>query len=304
MRNLKINKEQYQAGFSRNRDSLFLNIFDESPDAIFLLDPVSFMVIDCNNQALQLFQADKKEMITGIHTFKLYDSEPVEFSRNILMDNVNKGIKHTQELTFKSVKGNVFWGCGTFQRVITTQGKLIVFRVRRVVDYMMTAEMLSTMVKHTSRTTGMEFFRALTQQLTGIFAVSMAMVIKIHHDNKTAEIISCWPDTYDIQDKYYKIQTSPSLNVMKGYTSFYPSHVRDMFPEDELINILEIESFLGAPVFNSDGEVSGLLVMMDRKVMEEIPNMRFIMTLFAARTGAELERLSIETSIINKVNTQ
>lgn len=294
MRNFKINKEQYHPGVVAKTDTLFWNIFNESPDAIFLLDPDDFMITDCNHQALQLFQVNDKNDITGKQSFSLYDSEPVEFSRIILVETVNNGMKQTQEVAFRTVKGNVFWGCGTFQKVMTPEGNLVIFRVRRVVDYMMTAEMLSMLVKHTSKVTGDTFLRTITELLAKIFGVSMAQIAKVDHSSQTAETLYYWPECEENHTSRYDFTTGPSMNAVKGYTTFYPSHLRDLFPNDRIIRKLHVESYVGAPIYNTSGVVSGLLVMMDRKPMEEIPNLRFILSLFAARAGAEMERLDVE----------
>jgi hypothetical protein len=41
--------------------------------------------------------------------------------------------------------------------------------------------------------------------------------------------------------------------------------------------------------------------MMDRKPMAEIPNLRFILTILASRTGAELERLDCEAGLRKEI---
>jgi len=301
MRNFRLNKEQYHPGTVTNSDILFRTIFDESPDAIFLLEPGHFTITDCNNQALQLFQAGDKSQLTGLDSFMLYDSEPVEFSREILVGNINGGTKQVQEVAFKTVKGNVFWGCGTFQKVKTLQGSLIVFRVRRVVDYMMTAEMLSTLIKHTSRVTGSDFFRAVTELLVKTFGVGMAAIAKLDPTANYADTLYFWPDKTENNPAKFDLRSGPSQNVVKGYTTFYPSHLIEYFPADKMVRKLQVDSFIGAPVYNTNGEVMALLIMMDRKPMEEIPNLRFILTILASRTGAELERLACEADMRRQI---
>ena len=302
MRNLKINKENYHPGTISRTDALFRNIFDESPDAIFLLDPGDFIITDCNRQALQLFQADERKVLEGKNAFALYDSEPVDFSRSILVDSVNNGSKQTQEVAFRTVKGNVFWGCGSFQKVTTSHGSLIVFRVKRVVDYMMTAEMLATLVKHTSKVTGTAFFTTVTELLAKLFGVGMAFIAKVDRVAKMADTLSYWPGLVENNAESFDVLDGPSQNVVKGYTTFYPSHLRELFPNDNLVHKLEVESYVGTPIYNAAGEVSGLLVLMDRKPMEEVPNLRFVLSLFAARAGAELERLEMEEKMRQQID--
>jgi PAS domain S-box-containing protein len=296
MRNYKLFGEQLRLTTINGQDALFRAIFDESPDGIFLLHPVNFEIIDCNTKALQLFQAQDKMELAGRDTFSLYESEPVEFSRNIFIDTINKGMEHSQELAFRSLKGNIFWGRCSIRKVDTAKGALIVFRVRRVVDYMKTAEMLSTMIKQTSKATGYGYFSVLTELLSKAFGVCTSMVATINPENNTATAIHCWYKTQPIDNMSFALETSPSMNVIKGYPTFYPSNLEEMFPEDLIIRQYGIEGYMGTPIFDASGDVTGLLILMDDKPMEEIPNSRYVLSIFASRAGAELERIKVEES--------
>jgi PAS domain S-box-containing protein len=296
MRNYKLYTDQFHPAIVNGHDALFRAIFDESPDAIFLLHPGSFQIIDCNAKALQLFQAQEKAELAGRDTFSLYDSEPVEFSKNIFIETINKGMEHSQELAFRSLKGNIFWGRCSIRKVDAASGTLIVFRVRRVVDYMKTAEMLSTMIKQTSKATGYGFFPVLTELLSKAFGVCTSMVAEINHESNIATCTHCWHKSQPIANLSFNLETSSSMNVLKGYTTFYPSNLKEMFPDDAVIRQLGIEGYLGTPVFNAAGDVDGLLILMDDKPMEEIPNSRYVLSIFASRAGAEFERIQVEES--------
>jgi hypothetical protein len=74
-----------------------------------------------------------------------------------------------------------------------------------------------------------------------------------------------------------------------------------MFPNDTLIRQLNVEGYLGTPVFCSAGDVCGFLILMDDKPMEEIPNSRYILSIFASRAGAEFERIQVEESYQKKI---
>jgi signal transduction histidine kinase len=67
-----------------------------------------------------------------------------------------------------------------------------------------------------------------------------------------------------------------------------------MFPKDQFIANMGIESFIGAPIYNSNEEPMGMLVLMDDKQMQEKSNSRYILSVFASRAGAELERMNNE----------
>jgi len=301
MRKYKLYTEPVQQGLINGHDALFRAVFDESPDAIFLLHPGSFEIVDCNAKALQLFQAVDKSELTGRESFTLYDSEPVDFSKTILIDTINKGMEHTQELAFRSLQGNIFWGRTSIRKVDTMGGSLIVFRVRRVVDFMKTAEMLDTMVKQTAKVTGLDFFSTLTEMLSKAFGVTLVMIAKIDQHAGTAEAVHTWHNSHAGEKFSFDLFTSPSYNVLKGYTTFYPSNLQEMFPDDLLVRQLNLVSYMGTPVYDSLGNVIGLVILMDEKPMQEVPNSRYILTLMASRAGIEMERIAGEEMLRSRI---
>jgi PAS domain S-box-containing protein len=300
MRNIKLFTDRTSQTLINGHNELFRAIFEDSPDAIFLIHPEDFKIIDCNPKALQLFQAVEKQELTGRNAFSIYESEPVEFSKNIFVETIRKGMEHSQELSFRSLKGNIFWGRCSIRQVVNNGSSIIIFRVRRVVDYMKTAEMLSTMIKHTSKTTGYEYFSTLTELLAKSFSVCTVMVARIH-DKKTATTVHCWHKATPAENLSFDLETSPALNVTRGYPTFYPRNLAEMFPDDPLIRKMGVEGFLGTPIFCSGGDVCGLLLLMDDKPMEEIPNSRYVLSLFASRAGAEFDRIQVEESYRKKI---
>jgi PAS domain S-box-containing protein len=301
MRNYKLLTDRHQQISDYNQDPLFSAIFEDSPDAIFLLNPVNFKIVDCNVKSLQLFQMQDKSEVIGKESFSLYNSEPVEFSKNTFIETINNGTGYNQELPFRSVQGNVFWGKNTIRKVNHKTGSIIIFRVRRVVDYMKTAETLSSMIRRTSKSCGHEFFTVLTELLCESFGVNMAFVATFDREYNTGNTIHCRYNDHKIPDLTFDLPASASYNLLKGYTTYYPCNLPDMFPHDSIVKQFGMESYLGTPVFDTGEQVCGMLVLMDDKRMEEIPNSRHILSLFASRAAAEMARIDVEQSYRRKI---
>jgi PAS domain S-box-containing protein len=302
MRNLNISKGQAVLSKSYYSDPLFKAIFDDSPDAIFLLKSADFKIIECNKKAISLFQAQHKNDLVGFEIFNLYDAEPVEFSKNQFIDAINNGLEYSHELAFRSIRGNVFWGRYDVKPIEISSDKVVVFRVRRVVDYMKTAEMLSVLVKHTSMVTGIEFFNMVTALLSKTFDMRYCIIARLSSPgSQSATTLSCWINGSQNNNFTFDLSSSASMNVLKGYITFYPRNLKEMFPADELANLYNAVSYMGAPVYNSDGLVIGLIIMMDDKPMEEIPNSRYVLSLLASRAGTELNRLDILEKMQHKI---
>jgi PAS domain S-box-containing protein len=292
MRTLKILNDQSSLIKNHHDDPLFRAVFDESPDAIFLLNNSDFTIIDCNKKALELFQAQHKNDLISFEVFSLYDAEPVEFSKNQFIETVNSGQEYSHELAFKTTRGNIFWGRYTVKAIDLAYGKIVVFRARRVVDYLKTAEMLSALVKHTSKVSGSEYFSAVTGLLSKAFDARFCIVARLDETSPDkATTLHCWASGKECENFVFSLKGSSSVNVLKGYTTFYPRNLKEMFPNDELVSMMGADSYIGAPVFNADGKVTGMIILMDDRPMEEIPNSRYVLSLLASRAGTELSRL-------------
>ncbi|MFO7658314.1 MAG: ATP-binding protein [Bacteroidales bacterium] len=295
MRKFKLVEHQpFRRGYIES-DPLLHAIFEDSPDAIFILNPYNFQILDCNKRATELFQASDKNDFYDLQSFNLYGSEPVAFSKKKFVEETLKGKDYTQELNFKTLKNNIFWG-RLSQRLINLNGRSIVLlRINKFTDYNRTSEVLETIIRHTSKETGHNFFKALTKLLATALEAKYSFVAGLTEGaDDSAETIECWSGDYPMENFRFGLAKGPFANVINGYTTFYPRNMNELFPECPVVKSLNAESFLGAPVYNKDGLVTGMIVIMDKKPMHELPNSRNILSILASRAGAEMERIRAE----------
>jgi signal transduction histidine kinase len=298
MRNYKLVDQQSLSWVDFNNDPLFKAIYNDSPEAIFLLGHESFKVLDCNNKAIELFQANQKLDIINIPSFHLYGSNPVEFSRKHLIEEINKGKEHVQELSFKTFKNNIFWGRLSQKLIVIGDKKVVILRVSKVIDYAKASEILDTLIKHTSKVIGADFFKELTRLMATALETKYVLVARVQDGKKKqAETIEFWSGTAPANNFVFELDNCPCTNVLRGYITFYPKNLQELFPNYSLISTLGIESFFGAPIFNNEGNVKGMLLLMDDKPMVEKANSRYILSIFASRAGAEMERMYAEEKL-------
>jgi nitrogen-specific signal transduction histidine kinase len=295
MRKLKIYKDQPDNLELKSDDILFQAIFNESPEAIFLLDGTDFRITECNLKAIELFQADAKINLINLESFKLYESEPAGFSKEMIIKEIGRGAEYRQELALKTLKGDIFWGSISKKRVQLNGEAVIILRVKQVIDYIQAAETLATLIKSTAKLTGELFLKKLTGLLASTFEAKYCYIAKVSDAVRhQAETIKFWSNKLEGKNFVFNYDITPCANVLKGYITFYPRNLQEMFPEDQLIASMGIESFIGAPIYNNSENPMGMLVLMDDKPMKEKPNSRYILSIFASRAGAELERLYAE----------
>jgi PAS domain S-box-containing protein len=99
-------------------------IFNESTDALFLVDSQTFLTIDCNHLAVKLFEASDREQLIGIegHTLQRHQFTKEEINA-IGLDLESKGF-WDREIEYISLQGRYFWG-NLATKQITVAGKTI-----------------------------------------------------------------------------------------------------------------------------------------------------------------------------------
>ncbi|MBD1866764.1 PAS domain S-box protein [Cyanobacteria bacterium FACHB-471] len=85
-------------------------VFNESADALFLVDPQTLHTVDCNRRAVELFQATDKAELIGIegHTLQRYQFSTDELEA--IVSQIQSAGFWSQELEYVTCKGNFFWG--------------------------------------------------------------------------------------------------------------------------------------------------------------------------------------------------
>ncbi|QIR41086.1 PAS domain S-box protein [Tolypothrix sp. PCC 7910] len=127
----------------RNRD-LREVIYNESTDAIFLVDPQTLLTIDCNRRAVELFAANHKADLIGIsgNTLQHQPFSEAELAA-IEAEMESKGF-WSRELEYVNYQGNSFWGNIASKPITVAGRRLNLVRITDISDRKQTEEILAT----------------------------------------------------------------------------------------------------------------------------------------------------------------
>lgn len=92
----------------------------------------------------------------------------------------------------------------------------------------------------------------------------------------------------------YSLSGTPCANVIGQSMCLHAADVIQAFPEDLLLQEMGVTSYLGAPVFDTNGQGIGLLVLLDSKPLVDTPQLRSLVQTHAARVGVEIDRWRYE----------
>jgi PAS domain S-box-containing protein len=158
---------------------------------------------------------------------------------------------------------------------------------------------LRAIVEGTAHSTGEEFFRTLVRHLAQAVDAQYAFVAEFTSpETKTrASTIALWAKDRIAENLEWTLAGTPCEEVVRGELCHHPSRVRQTFPDDKLLADWGVESYLGVPLLNPQGEVLGHLAVFDEHSMPEEPRKLLIFRIFAARAAAELARLRLERKL-------
>ena len=163
-------------------------------------------------------------------------------------------------------------------------------------------EMLRAITEGTASVTGSDFFPALVRHVASALEARYAFVTQCQEKNRVRSL-AFWKWNGFGENFEYDIVGTPCREVVEGEIRHYPKEVQKLFPGDEDLVKLGAQSYLGLPMFNSSGQVIGHLAVLDDKPMHEDPLRLRVLEIFAARAGAELERVRAY-EIVHQLNLE
>jgi PAS domain S-box-containing protein len=156
-------------------------------------------------------------------------------------------------------------------------------------------EALRNLAEAVSPVTGAAFFRTLVQRLAKTLGPDYVFVGELAGENwDTIKTIAVCAAGEIIENFEYPLRDTPCETVVGKALCSYPQGVRQQFPRDRLLAEMGVEGYVGAPLHDSAGRPSGLLVVMARKALGNAEFVERVLRVFAARAAAELERMRAE----------
>ncbi len=156
---------------------------------------------------------------------------------------------------------------------------------------------LHALVEGTAKDVGQPFFHSLVQHLAQALAVRYAFVGRLLPEGERVRTIALWANGEQAENFEYDLAGTPCETVMAKVPCAYSDRITERFPEDQLLQQMGAESYIAAPLFDSQGRPLGLLAVLDDQPMGDTDSAASVLAVFASRAGAELEREQAEVRL-------
>ncbi|MEP7256026.1 MAG: sigma 54-interacting transcriptional regulator [Ferruginibacter sp.] len=265
--------------------------FENLPEAVFWVNSKG-NILYVNDAASKMSGYSKEELIS-MHVHDINPSEVVADFKNFW-----KTLREKKRFTFESKhkhKTGYLYDIEISGNYIEYEGHEITCSiVRDIRKRRMEEDMLRTVSEATSGLTGKDFFTELARHITVTLSMRYALITECANDQRTRLRTLCYVDGNLVLDNIeYDTADIPCEIIMRGEDFFMPFGVEARFPKEK-----GIESYVGVPIYSpSKGDIIGHIIAVDPNPVTSENNQTAILKIFAARVGAELERMKAEKEL-------
>ncbi len=264
-------------------------LMDHSPDALFWAQLPAGNCFDLNRKAREYLNIhSEEEPVVALPDL----IQPAAWSTILSMSQKYDPKNLTQETIeteFKTAAGLVLPVEITlgFQREGDQMNVMVVARdlsMRRQAE-----QMMDIILSGTNAMTGEDFFRSLVRHLATTLNVRYAFVGRLINPSK-AGTLAFWSNRGFAQNFEYELKATPCENVYHSGMCLYFDQVQMKFADDQWLKEMNVQAYLGTPLFDASGNIHGMLVLMHDYPIDASSTMQHLLAVFAARAGAELGR--------------
>jgi formate hydrogenlyase transcriptional activator len=149
--------------------------------------------------------------------------------------------------------------------------------------------LLRELTEGTASVTGNAFFASLVKHVATALQVRRVYIAECFPDN-IARSRALWMGQDFAPNFEYNVAGTPCMKVTTGESCLYSHNVQQYFPQNQFLQKFNAESYLGIPLFDTERNIIGHMVLVDDKPMNEDPLWVSVLQIFANRAGVELVR--------------
>jgi len=145
---------------------------------------------------------------------------------------------------------------------------------------------------------GESFLDQLAQFLGTSLDIDYVLIDKYSKDSPLhAETLAVFNRNNFLPNITYELRNTPCANVVAGRLCCYETNIQTLFPEDDLLKQMNVDSYIAIPLWGSNGDPIGLIAMMDRQALVDIKTFELCLQIVAIKAAHELEKTLYENEL-------
>jgi PAS domain S-box-containing protein len=270
-------------------------IIDTLPDMLFVVDREGY----CTEAHLgeNAKTSIPIENLIGSNIKEVFPAEEARRYIEICNKCIDSGKLHTVEYYLK-IDGKKSYFEARLSPIYNNQVLAI---IRDITESKNFRDTLTT-IAETGFEYGDDILRVLVRQLAISQDISTAFLAEYctgEGDSEKGCTVAVWSHGKYKEEFDFKIEGTLCENVILNGEWLWPSKVQQLYPDSKVLRDLKAESYWGISLKNDSGETIGILAIIDDKPMERSEHLYSILSSFASRAAAEMERRKAEEMLVS-----
>ena len=220
-----------------------------------------------------------------------------ELQQQTLQEIFRAGKEWTGELTNRRKNGERYWEAVSISPILDEQNAISHYiAIREDISEQKITESTYRFLAQRSWIPGkVDFFSALAVYILETTGLSDIWFCKVNSTPLSAETFTVLHNGVFQQNFSFPIVGGPWENIGSSLITSIPDNVHTLFPEATILLPLQIEWFLGVPLWGSNGELIGFIALLNHKSTQNQHIAEGVLKIVSSRAAAELERFDMET---------
>ncbi|MDD2898136.1 MAG: response regulator [Desulfuromonadaceae bacterium] len=155
-------------------------------------------------------------------------------------------------------------------------------------------EFLNFLEQTSSRPLDEPYFNRLAHYLAKSLDMDFVCIDRLEGDGLTARTVAVWCDGSFEDNVTYALKDTPCGNVVGKTVCCFPSRVCHLFPNDQVLQDLRAESYIGVTLWSQAHQPIGLIAVISRRPVTNRAMAESIMKIVGISAAGEIERLDAE----------
>ena len=261
---------------------------------LFDLAPIAYLIVDENqniieaNKALKLFVGIEddlynKSLKSYIH-FEDYGSFNLQWIK--LLDSKKqqqsevRWINSNGQRLFVKLDFNLNWNIDALEILIA----LTDITIQKQIE-----DTQSFLLGYSWTKTAQDFFESLAEYLYTSLGADYVCIDRLIPGGLEAQTVAVYFDGKFEDNVRYALEDTPCGKVSGQEVCCFPSKVRNLFPNDEVLQEMVAESYAGITLWGSNGTAIGLIAVISREALADTKLTEIVLKQVSIRAASELE---------------
>ncbi len=289
----------------RESESRYQSLIEQSHQGILLIDVDSLEIVDCNPQALVNHRCARSELVgTSVLDHvpaRQPDGRPSGEVVKELRRRLERGPVENNQFMWRRRDGSSFLEIGSLSELRIGDRRLVQTHSNPVADSFDVDELLERLARVLSGTTDQAFFDSLALQLSRMLNCADVMIARLVEGpprrlSSLARVIDGRLEGA-FEMRLVAGTESPMAAVLAGRTQLVADNLQELYPQDEYFRSQGLTSYIGIPIRAASGAVIGIITMIDRRNFADPLRVEYLLEIFGARIGAEVERQAASAAL-------